>query len=149
MPVMAASKFEHFFRTAAGLDVDKSDLKRYSDFVGGKTHDLLVLAQANAKASNRDLVQPRDFPITLGMQRRIDEFKKLDEVFELTPIIDELAGRPPLRLTLSDEAEAFLPIFIGGLSMALARVFTVIDPKVKNPSSEHWERAFRVFDLVL
>jgi hypothetical protein len=33
MTVMAVTKFERFFRVAAGLDVDKQDLKRYSDFV--------------------------------------------------------------------------------------------------------------------
>jgi hypothetical protein len=149
VPVMGAARFEHFFRAAAGLDVDRNDLKRYSDFVAEKTHDVLVRAEAAAKAANRDLIQPRDFPITMGLQRSIDEFKKLDEAVELAPILDELAGRPPLRRALSDEAEAFLPVFLGGLSLALARVITIIDPKVKNPSSEHWDRAFRVFDLVL
>jgi hypothetical protein len=33
--------------------------------------------------------------------------------------------------------------------MALARVFTIIDPVLKNPSSEHWERSFRIFNLLL
>ncbi|MFC9631532.1 DUF1931 family protein [Streptomyces mirabilis] len=33
MTVMGVSKFERFFRAAAGLDVDKNDLKRYRDFV--------------------------------------------------------------------------------------------------------------------
>jgi Domain of unknown function (DUF1931) len=31
--VMSVAKFERFFRVTAGLDVDKQDLKRYSDFV--------------------------------------------------------------------------------------------------------------------
>ena len=34
--VMGVAKFERFFRTAAGLDVDKQDLKRYSDFINRK-----------------------------------------------------------------------------------------------------------------
>jgi hypothetical protein len=42
MPVMSVARFERFFRIAAGLDVDKKDLKRYSDFVNQKTHDLLM-----------------------------------------------------------------------------------------------------------
>lgn len=33
MPVMSVAEFERFFRAAASLDVDKNDLKRYSDFV--------------------------------------------------------------------------------------------------------------------
>jgi hypothetical protein len=31
----------------------------------------------------------------------------------------------------------------------LARTFPILDPDVKNPSSDHWERARRVFDLLL
>ena len=32
MPVMNVAKFEKFFRLAAGLDVDKGDLKKYNDW---------------------------------------------------------------------------------------------------------------------
>ena len=32
MTMMGVTKFERFFRAAAGLNVDKQDLKRYSDF---------------------------------------------------------------------------------------------------------------------
>jgi hypothetical protein len=39
MPVAHVTRFERFFRAAAGLDVDKSDLKRYSDFIDRKVHD--------------------------------------------------------------------------------------------------------------
>jgi hypothetical protein len=31
MSLMGIAKFERFFRVAAGLDVDKSDLRRYSE----------------------------------------------------------------------------------------------------------------------
>jgi uncharacterized protein DUF1931 len=44
--IMSVAKFERFFRSAASLEVDKTDLKRYSDFVHGKTYDLLLMAQA-------------------------------------------------------------------------------------------------------
>ena len=33
MPVAGVTKFERCFRAAAGRDVDKDDLKRYSEFV--------------------------------------------------------------------------------------------------------------------
>ena len=42
MVVVAVSKFERFFRSVAGLDVDKDDLKRHGDFVNRKLVDLLV-----------------------------------------------------------------------------------------------------------
>ena len=34
--VMSVAKFERFFQIAAGLNVDKQDLKRYSDFINQK-----------------------------------------------------------------------------------------------------------------
>jgi hypothetical protein len=33
--------------------------------------------------------------------------------------------------------------------VALARTFGIIDPNPKNPRTEQWERAFRVFNLLL
>jgi hypothetical protein len=37
----------------------------------------------------------------------------------------------------------------GGLSVTLARSFRIIDPTLANPSSDHGQRAFRLFDLLL
>jgi hypothetical protein len=42
---MNVSKFERFFRVASGLDVDKTDRKRCSDFVHRKDYDLLLMSQ--------------------------------------------------------------------------------------------------------
>jgi hypothetical protein len=149
MPVMGVARFERFFRLAAGLDVDKDDLRRYGDFVDQKLYDLLLVGQAAAKANGRDVVQPSDLPITKGLQERIHEFRELDEEVELQPILDQLAARLPLDLSLAEEVEARLPAIVGGLSVALAQTFRVIDPGLKNPQSEQWERAFRVFNLLL
>jgi hypothetical protein len=52
-------------------------------------------------------------------------------------------------LAYSEETEARLPGIVGGLSLGLAHTFTVIDAKLKNPQTGHWERAFRIFDLLL
>lgn len=149
MPVMAVPKFERFFRAAAGLDVDKDDLKRYSDFIHEKIHDLLVRGEANAKANLRDVIEPWDLPITKGLQERIREFEKLDEDIELEPILERLATRPQLSAELSQDTTAELPAIAGGLSVALARSFTIIDTTLVNPATEHWERAIRLFDLLL
>ena len=81
--VMGVARFERFFRAAAGLDVDKEDLKRYADFVNRKIHDLLIRGEAVAKANGRDLIQPVDLPITKGMQESIHRFKEIDETIEL------------------------------------------------------------------
>jgi hypothetical protein len=58
MAVMGVTKFERFFRVAASLDIDKRDLKRYTDFVNHKTYSLLLRAEATAKANGRDVVNP-------------------------------------------------------------------------------------------
>ncbi|MEV5721977.1 DUF1931 family protein [Amycolatopsis mediterranei] len=82
MPVMGAARSERFFRIAASLDVDKSDLKRYDEFLDRKIHDLFVVAKATAKANRRDVIEPRDLPITKGLQERMHEFSKLEEDVE-------------------------------------------------------------------
>ena len=149
MEVMAIAKFARFFRLAAGLDVDKSDLKRYNTFVNDKIYDLLLWAQAAAKANGRDIIEPHDLPITKGLQERIHEFRSIDEQIELQPMLDHLAARPPLDLAFSEEIEARLPAIAGGISVALARTFKVIDPDLPNPQTEHWESVLRIFDLLL
>lgn len=149
MVVTAVSKFERFFRLAAGLDVDKRDIDRHSDFVFDKIYDLLLLAQATAKANGRDVIEPWDLPITKGLQESIHQFEKLDEEVELEPILDFLAGRPQMDLARSEETDAHIGQVAGGLSVALARTFTILDPGLKNPQTTHWERAFQIFDLLL
>ena len=139
MSLMGIAKFERFFRLSAGLDVDKADLKRYSDFVNGKIYDLLLRGQAAAKAIGRVTIEPFDLPITKGLQERINEFRNIDEQIELSSILDHLASRPPLDLAYSEEPEARLPEIAGGISVALARTFKIIDPQLKNPQAEHWE----------
>ena len=149
MGVMGIPKFERFFRAAAGIDVDKDDLKRFDGFVFQQVYDLLIRAQANARANLRDVIEPWDVPITAGLQERIHEFEKLDHEIELKPFLADLAARPQLDVTISDETIDRLPSVAGGLSVALARSFKIIDPKVVNPSSEHWERTFRIFKLLM
>jgi hypothetical protein len=150
MTVMNVAKFERFFRLAAGLDVDKNDLKRYSDFVTRKIQDLLIVGEARAHENGRDIIQPADLPITKGLQETIHQFRKLDEEIELGPILVQLAEmRPQLDTAVSDVTKGELPEVLGGLSLALAKTFTILDGKVKNPSSDHWERSFQTFDLLL
>jgi hypothetical protein len=147
--VMSVAKFERFFRIAAGLDVDKQDLKRYSDFINHKIYDLLLRAEAIAKANGRVIIEPIDLPITKGLQERIHEFDNIDEQIELRPILDQLAARPPLDLAYAEDTEDRLPEVVGGLSVALARAFKIIDGELKNPATRHWQQCFRIFDLLI
>jgi Domain of unknown function (DUF1931) len=82
-------------------------------------------------------------------QESIHEFRKIDADIDLKSILEYIAALPPLNLTYSYETEEQLPGVVGRLSVALARAFTIIDPDLKNPQTKHWERAFRIFDLLL
>ena len=149
MPVMNVAKFERFFRLAASLDVDKGDLKRYNDFLDRKIYDLLLRGQANAKTNDHVIIWPSDLPITKGLQECIHAFREIDQAIELQPILEGLTKHPPLEVAYSGETEAELPRIAGGLSLALARSFRIIDPQLKNPMPQHWERIFRLFDLLV
>lgn len=149
MAVMGVARFERFFRAAASLDVDKSDLKRYNDFLDQKIYDLFVVAKAVATANARDVIEPTDLPITNGLQQCMREFRKMDDDIEVAPLLEQLLALPALDVTISGETEAKLPTVAGGLSVALARTFKIVDPDVKNPGSEDWDRVFRVFELLL
>jgi hypothetical protein len=147
--VIGFTKFQRFFRAAAGLDVGRDDVKRCEDFVNRKIYDLLIVAVGNAKANGRDVIEPRDLPVTKGLQDASHRFVKLDRETGLLPIFDYLAARPPLELALSEGTQSRLPVVAGGLSFALACTFKIIDPRVRSPHSQDWERAFSLFDLLV
>ena len=144
--VMSIPKFERFFRVAAGLDIDKSDIARYEDFINREIEGLLIRAQAAAKQNLRDVIEPQDLPITKGLQENIERFRKLDAETELRPVLDTITIRPRLDMDYSQDTESRLPDIAGGLSVALARVFKIIDPKLKHPFGAEWERATNVFN---
>ena len=149
MLVMGVPKFERFFRAAAGLDVDKDDLKRYSDFIHAKVSDLLLMGQVRAKADGRDIIEPWDLPITKGLQECMHQFRALDEEIELRLILEDLAARPPLAAALSQETQDDLPIIFGGISVALARTFKIVSSELKAVHTEEWDRSFRLFRLLI
>jgi hypothetical protein len=146
---MNIPKFERFFRAAAGLDVDKEDLRRYDEFVNREISDLLIRGQAAAKANDRDVIQPHDLPITKGLQESVHAFKAINEDIDLRDVLEQLTRLPVLDMEYSDETRAQLPEIAGGLSVALARSFKIVNPDLKNPMSQDWDKAFQLFDLLL
>jgi hypothetical protein len=144
--VMSVNKFEQFFRSAGGIDVDKSDIARYDAFINNEVEGLLIRAQASAKMNLRDVIEPQDLPITKGLQENIERFRRFDKELELEPVLDHITIRPRLDMAYSDDTEARLAEIAGGLSVALAHVFKIIDPKIEHPFGEEWERATKVFN---
>ncbi len=149
MPVMGFTKFERFFREAGGVSVDRDDVRRYLDFVNDVIYDLLLTGQATAKANMRDVVEPWDLPVTKGLQESAHAFERLDEEIELGPILESVAARPPLDYALGEATQARLPRLFGGISVALARMFKLLDADIKAVHSAEWERAFALFRLLL
>src|ERR1700723_689778 len=145
---MGIPLFERFFRSAAGIKVDKNDLKRFRDFVDEEIDSIAIAGRDAAKWNGRDVIVPQDLPITKGVQERMREFDKLEEAEEIRELLRQVGRQPPGDVTFADETEQLLPELFGGLGIALARSFRVVDPKVSNPSTEHWNRAFTLFRLV-
>ena len=149
MPVMGLVKFERFFRAAGGVSVDRDDIKRYLDFVNDVLYDLLLIGQATAKANARDIIEPWDLPVTRGLQESTHAFERLEEEIELRPVVESLAARPPLQAALSEDTQARLPLLFGGISVALARTFKLIDAERNAVHTQEWERAFSLFRLLI
>jgi hypothetical protein len=149
MDLMGVPQFKQFFRQSASLDIDKEDLRRFNDFVGDRTYKLLVRAEAAARANGRDIIEPQDLPITKGLQECMHAYRKIDQAVELAPILARLTQLPPLDLDYSEETRERLPQVSGGLGVALARCFRLLDDGIKNPQTTHWEKAEQVFELLL
>jgi hypothetical protein len=81
-----------------------------------------------------------DLPITNGLQECIRDFRASTRTSSCSRSWTS-SPRAPLDLSLGEDTEARLPAIVGGLSVALARA--------EEPRTEHWERVFRVFHLVL
>ncbi|HMH94695.1 MAG TPA: DUF1931 family protein [Streptosporangiaceae bacterium] len=113
MPVLGFTRFERLFREAGGVDVDRDDIKRYLDFVNDAIYDLLVTARANA----RDIIEPQDLPVTRGLQEAVRDYQQVSHDVELDPILAEIAARPTLDISLSDDTAHGLPALFGGISV--------------------------------
>ncbi len=147
--IMGVNQFHSLFRKAAGLDVDRNDVKRLSAFLEQKIHDMLTVARGAARANGRDVIQPQDLPVTKGLQESIHRFRELEEDLALEPILERLATLPQLEIAVAPEVEQRLPELVGGISVALATTFKLLDPELKNPQTEHWERVEAIFATLL
>jgi hypothetical protein len=147
--VVGIPQVQRFFRAAGGVDVDKEDVKRYREFVDNEIDDIVTAGRDTAKWNGRDVIAPQDLPITAGLQEQIRAFGKLENADDLREYLRGTVRRPPGDVTFDDETEDVLIEVFGGLSVALARSFRLLDAQVKNPTTEHWDRAFDLFRLLV
>jgi len=60
-----------------------------------------------------------------------------------------LRQEPRKPRSTSEETRRRLPLIAGGLSVALARTFRILEPQRHNPGTAEWQKATDVFDLLL
>ena len=147
--IIGYNRLKEFLRRSAGLDIDKSDMKRLTDLIGKKLNDLLVIGVRNASYNNRDIIMEPDLPLTKGFLEHMQDFRRYEESIELKPILDHLATYPPLERALSLEVEAMLPELAGTLAMLAGHEMKIIDPDVKNPRGDMWEKVLCLMELLL
>ncbi|MGA8331610.1 MAG: DUF1931 family protein [Mycobacterium sp.] len=140
--------FERFFRSVARIKIAKNDVRRFREFVDEQIDDIAIAGRNSAKWNGRDVIVPQDLPITKGVQERMREFDKLEEAEEIRELLRQAVRTPPSDVTFAEDTEQLLPELFGGLGIALAQSFRVVDPKVSSPSTEHWDRVFTLFRLV-
>jgi uncharacterized protein DUF1931 len=144
---MGIPLFERFFRSVASIKIDRNDVRRFREFVDEQIDDIAIAGRNSAKWNGRDVIVAQDLPITKGIQERMREFDKLEEAEEIRELLSQVVRQPPAEVTFAEDAERLLPELFGGLSIALARAFRIVDAKVSNPSTEHWDRVFAIFRL--
>ncbi len=140
---------KRFFREAGDVDVDKSDIDRFRVFVDEKIDDLAIAGRDSARWDGRDVIAPQDLPITKGLQERMREFGKLESAGDMRDWIGQTLRRPPDDVTFGEETEDVLTEVFGGLGIALARSFRIVDPEVGSPNTAQWERSFDFCRLLL
>src|SRR5918999_2941393 len=107
-------EMKRFFRSAAGIDVDKDDLKRFRTFVDEKVDDIAIAGRNSARWNGRDVIAPQDLPITKALQERMHDFDDLDEADEIRELLRRTVRRPPADVTFSEETEEKLIDVFGG-----------------------------------
>ena len=142
-------ELKRFFREAGSIDVDKTDVRRFREFVDERLDDLALAGRDAAHWNGRDVIAPQDLPITAGLQQQIRAFGKLEEADELRQFLRGTVRRPPDDVTFGDETDDVLVEVFGGLAVALARSFHLLDGHVTNPTTELWDRAFELFRLLV
>ena len=147
--IIGYNRLKEFLRRSAGLDIDKNDMKRLTDLIGKKLNDLLVIGVRNASYNNRDIIMEPDLPLTKGFLEHMQDFRRYEESIELKPILDHLATYPPLERALSLEVEAMLPELAGTLAMLAGHAMKIIDPDVKNPRGDMWEKVLCLMESLL
>jgi hypothetical protein len=142
-------ELERFFRSTAGIEADSGDLHRVHMFVDEKVDAMAFTGRDAARANGRDVIAPHDLPVTACLHERMREFAHVDVADELRTVLRDAPRRPPGDVTFAPETEDVLVDVFGGIALALARSFEILDEELRHPTLEHWSRVFALYRLVL
>ncbi len=92
------------------------------------------------------MIELRDLSIRKELQHCIHDFEALDLDIGLSRISEHAVPEPQIDPHYGEETEARRPAIAGGLSLAFARTFEIIDPQIKHLATEQWDRAFQIFN---
>ncbi len=148
MAVVGFTKLQEIFRKGAGLDIHKGHAKDITDIVDQKVYDLLVAGERNAKYNSRDVIWVSDVPLTNGMEKTIDEFKKLEEAIEVKDVV-EMLTHYPATIALEVELEKRLPEIFGGVLLGMAKIMKAVDHKDRTVDHDMINKAKAVLDLTM
>ncbi len=142
-------ELERFLRSSAGIEADKGDVYRLHTFVDEKVEAMAFAARDVARANDRDVIIPCDLPISPGVRERMHEFAALDAAGEVRAALRSSPRRPPGDVTFAEDTQDVLVEAFGGMALALARSFRLLDPDLQHPDVHHWSRLFDLYRLVL
>jgi hypothetical protein len=82
---MGITLFERFFHPAAGIKVDRNDLRRFREFVDEQIDSIAIAGRDAAKWNGRDVIEPQDLPIRRPKARRHNTGTPVDTTLEPGP----------------------------------------------------------------
>jgi hypothetical protein len=153
MPFFNEHSFEEFFANTADLKVDKLDLRRLEAFLTLNLSEFLIRGEDISVENKHPGIVRHDLPITKGFGDTIYDFRQLDQSKALRSAMEDavatVVAEARLKQPLEEEARAYLPQIVGGLALALARIFKATDPSMRNPGPAEWAMAFTIADQTI
>ena len=151
--IIGLSRLEALYKTFTGLDLDKGRAEAILDIATGKLEDLFTVGLERAYARGSDVVELIDLPITKGLQRTIEEYRRErerlnDPRLDLAPILDYLVGRIS-GLVIGYSVRSELQDLTAAILLLAGRIIKTIDPKTRKPSKNDIEKARKILDLTL
>ena len=151
--IVGYTRLQALYKTFTGLDLDKSKAEQIIEIASKKLVDLFLAGQKKAYAMGSDVVEWIHLPLTLGLERTIEEYRRQreklnDPRLDLEPIVNYLEGAIG-GLVIGETARENLQDLAATVLLLIGYVIKQVDPAAKKPGKDDVERARRILDLTL